>query len=107
MTERKERRGVRREQSDISHDQKPCGIPRADAPDALSVSDGAVTCGSVVERDGAFFAFDTNGTLVGEYGSQREAVRAIPPESSARAKSTSVGKAATASRKPRRRAGKK
>jgi hypothetical protein len=48
------------------------------AADALSVTDGAITVGYVVERDGSFFAFDVTGTLVGEYGTRRAAVRSIP-----------------------------
>jgi hypothetical protein len=54
-------------------------IPKANAPGALHVSDGADACGTIVERDGSFFTFDIDGVLVGEYPSQREAVRACPP----------------------------
>ena len=53
-------------------------IPKHTAPDALSVSDGAITVGYIVERDGSHFAFDDSGTLLGEFETQREAVRSIP-----------------------------
>jgi hypothetical protein len=48
------------------------------APDALSVTDGAVTAGRIVQQDGSFFAFDANFVLLGEYQTQRAAVRSIP-----------------------------
>ena len=54
-------------------------IPKHTAPDALSVSDGAATVGYVVERNGSFFSFDDSGTLLGEFKTQRAAVRSIPP----------------------------
>lgn len=54
-------------------------IPKANAPDALHMSDGADARGTIVERDGSFFAFDIDGVLIGKYPSQREAMRACPP----------------------------
>jgi hypothetical protein len=48
------------------------------APDALSISDGHETIGYCIARDGSFFAFDVNFVLLGEFRSQREAVRSIP-----------------------------
>jgi hypothetical protein len=45
----------------------------------FSVTDGFVTVGSISERDGSFIAHDASGALVGEYESQTEAMRAIPP----------------------------
>jgi hypothetical protein len=48
------------------------------ARDVLSVSDGAVTIGFIIVRDGSHFAFDDSGTLIGEFETQRAAVRSIP-----------------------------
>jgi hypothetical protein len=42
------------------------------------VSDGHETCGYIIPHDGAFFSFDIDGTLLGEFKTQREATRAIP-----------------------------
>ena len=39
---------------------------------------GTTTIGYVAEHDGSFFAFDLNQELIGEYETQREAMRAIP-----------------------------
>ena len=47
------------------------------ANDALAVTDGAVTIGYIIERDGAFFAFDADGALIGEYATRTQAVRSI------------------------------
>jgi hypothetical protein len=57
-------------------------IPKADAPGALAVTDGAVTVGSIVVCDGSFFAFDYAGVLAGQYPTQIAAMRAIPTISS-------------------------
>jgi hypothetical protein len=54
------------------------GIPSAHAPGALAVTDGSMFIGSIVTTDGSFFAFDATGVLVGEFATQRQAVRAIP-----------------------------
>jgi hypothetical protein len=48
------------------------------ADDALAVTDGAITIGFIIARDGAFFAFDADGVLIGEYPTRRAAVRSIP-----------------------------
>jgi hypothetical protein len=48
------------------------------AADALSVSDGHNTVGYVIEQDGSYFSFDVNFVLLGEYRTQRMAMRAIP-----------------------------
>jgi hypothetical protein len=42
--------------------------------DTLSVSDGAVTIGFVIARDGSFFAYDNSGST----GTAARAVRSIP-----------------------------
>lgn len=47
------------------------------ANDALAVTDGAVTIGYIIERDSAFFAFDADGVLIGEYATRTQAVRSI------------------------------
>lgn len=48
------------------------------SPDALSVSDGHQTVGYIIQRDASFFAFDIENVLLGEFKTQRAAVRAIP-----------------------------
>jgi hypothetical protein len=53
-------------------------MPSPDAPDALTVTDGAVTVGFITESGAKHFAFDAAGTLIGEYKTRVEAVRAIP-----------------------------
>ena len=55
-------------------------IPSPLSPGALSVTDGATTVGTVVVRDGSYFAFDAEGVLIGEYATQQKAMRAIPSE---------------------------
>jgi hypothetical protein len=47
-------------------------------PMTLAVTDGASTVGFLIERDGSFFAFDQDGTLLGEYATRTQAARAIP-----------------------------
>jgi hypothetical protein len=54
------------------------GIPRATASDALRVFEDWNFVGYVVERDRSWFSFNADGTLMGEFYSFREAVRAIP-----------------------------
>ena len=53
-------------------------MPSSAAPDALTVTDGAVTVGFITESGAKHFAFDAGGTLIGEYKTRVEAVRAIP-----------------------------
>jgi hypothetical protein len=53
-----------------------CGRPTADRQ--ITVYDGQHCVGSVVERDGEFFAFDVHDRRVGVFTNQREALRAIP-----------------------------
>lgn len=74
-------------------------IPKATAAGALAVSDGMTARGSIVERDGSFFAFNADGVLVGEFPALRQAMRAVPPAM----KSSARAGAATASCKPQRR----
>jgi outer membrane protein assembly factor BamB len=64
-------------------------IPRASASGALTVIDGTVTVGSIVARDGSFFAFDADGILLGKYSTQGEAMRSIPERCLAVARSGS------------------
>ena len=45
----------------------------------LTVFDGAVRCGSLVERAGKFDAFDIAGRHLGAFADLRTAARAIPP----------------------------
>jgi hypothetical protein len=53
-------------------------IPRAHGPGSLTVTDGLFVAGTVVPFEGTYFAFDTSGTLIGEFDSRVEAVRALP-----------------------------
>jgi hypothetical protein len=53
-------------------------IPKADTPGALQVSDGSETVGSIVVIDSSYFSFDVEHVLIGEFRTQREAMRAIP-----------------------------
>jgi hypothetical protein len=53
-------------------------IPHAHAPGALAVTDGGTCIGRIVVRDGSYFAFETDNVLVGEFATQREAMRALP-----------------------------
>lgn len=54
------------------------GIPDPLAPDSLTVTDGHEMVGTIVRRDGSHFAFDADGTLIGEYATRAEAMRALP-----------------------------
>src|SRR5262249_38110834 len=53
-------------------------MPSPDAPDALTVTDGAVTVGFITESGGKHFAFDAARTLIGKYKTRVKAMRAIP-----------------------------
>jgi hypothetical protein len=53
-------------------------IPSPHNPNALSIADGQTHVGKVLHHDGAYFAFDADDVLVGEYRTQREAARALP-----------------------------
>ena len=52
---------------EIDPDGHAGGLESGSATDALSVSDGAITVGYIVERDGSHFSFDDSGTLLGEF----------------------------------------
>jgi hypothetical protein len=54
------------------------GIPNPRAANALAVTVGCTTVGYVVKSDGAFFSFDVDEFLLGEFETQRQAIRAIP-----------------------------
>jgi hypothetical protein len=53
------------------------GISNPNSPHALAVTDGTTTVGAIVPHDESYFAFDVDDVLVGEYATQREAMRAI------------------------------
>jgi hypothetical protein len=53
-------------------------IPHAHAPEALAVTDGQDCIGHIVARDGSYFAFGADDILLGEFSTQREAMRALP-----------------------------
>ena len=57
--------------------------PRAQVTDtrhhALTVFDGAVRCGSLVERAGKFDAYTADGRHLGTFSDLRAAARVIPP----------------------------
>jgi hypothetical protein len=44
----------------------------------LAVTDGTALAGHIVPHHGAWFAFDGDHVLVGQFATQREAVLAIP-----------------------------
>ena len=50
----------------------------ATADHVLAVYDDTTMVGSLVERDGAFQAFNIGGVCVGTFSSMREAARALP-----------------------------
>jgi hypothetical protein len=54
-------------------------IPDPRAAGALSITSGHTTIGYLVKDGGSVFAFDTDFVLLGEYRTQREAVRELPP----------------------------
>ena len=57
--------------------------PKTQAADGrnhlLTVFDGAVRVGSLVDRAGTFHAYDINGRCLGAFADMRQAARAIPP----------------------------
>jgi hypothetical protein len=53
-------------------------IPHPHVANALSVTDGTETVGFLVASDGSFFSFDRDAVLIGEFATQRQAMRAIP-----------------------------
>jgi hypothetical protein len=65
-------------QNKASKQEPGRGVPTADDPSALSVSDGVVFAGTIVPRHGSYFAFDIIGMLVGVYPSTIAAMRALP-----------------------------
>ena len=69
-------------------------IPKANAPNAVAVTDGAIFAGAIVESNGSDFAFDATGTLVGEYVSRLEAMRTLP-DADALGECDSIGRAAS------------
>jgi hypothetical protein len=69
------------------HAHRRCGVEIATAvmiPNprttvgALAVTDGHFTAGYVVKLDGSYFAYGADEVLIGEYSTQRAAMRAIP-----------------------------
>ena len=54
-------------------------IPSPTAPNALSVSDGTITAGTVVEYGKAHFAFGPDQKLVGKFPTRAAAIAALPP----------------------------
>jgi hypothetical protein len=57
---------------------KPPNIPSTHDRDALTVTDGTFLAGYICVREGGVFAFLPDGSLLGEYRTQQEAVRALP-----------------------------
>jgi hypothetical protein len=53
-------------------------IPTANAPGSLAVTDGGTCVGYVVAHGDSYSAFRPDGSLYGEFASQREAVRSLP-----------------------------
>jgi hypothetical protein len=56
---------------------KRTDIPNPRTPGALAVTDGT-TCIGYIVHDDTYFAFDADNVLIGEYATQREAMRAMP-----------------------------
>lgn len=54
-------------------------VPKANAVNALGVSDGLIARGTIVAHGGTHFAFDVAGDLVGKFETQLAAMRALPP----------------------------
>jgi hypothetical protein len=48
------------------------------AAGALAVADGHVTVGYVIAQDGSYFAYGADQVLIGEFKSQRAAMKSIP-----------------------------
>ncbi len=44
----------------------------------LSVADGTTGVGTIVPRDGSWLAYDATGELLGQFASQRDAMRSLP-----------------------------
>jgi hypothetical protein len=57
---------------------KDTHIPSMNAAGALAVYDGQIRSGTIVEHDGEYFAFDSSGTLLGEFATLSEATKVIP-----------------------------
>jgi hypothetical protein len=57
-------------------------IPSAHDPRALALYEGTTLLGRIVKHDGSVFLFGADGTLIGEYRTQREAMRALPSANS-------------------------
>jgi hypothetical protein len=45
---------------------------------SLAVTDGTTLIGHIVARDGSYFAFRPDNSLLGKFATQGEAVRALP-----------------------------
>lgn len=70
----------RRRSGSLAPSRKGGLVPSPHAVDALAVLDGAVTVGTIVERDHSHFAFDHHGMLVGEYASRAEVMPCHSPQ---------------------------
>jgi hypothetical protein len=55
-------------------------IPNLRAPNAVTVTDGQTTTGTIAERDRWFFTFDAASVLICEYRNRGDAIRALPRE---------------------------
>jgi hypothetical protein len=53
-------------------------IPTRTQPGSLTVTDGGTCVGYVVAHGDSYSAFRPDGSLYGEFASQREAVRSLP-----------------------------
>jgi hypothetical protein len=52
--------------------------PPISSPNALGIYDGQDRAGTVIRRDGEFFAFDADGECLGTFDTMLEASRKIP-----------------------------
>lgn len=53
-------------------------LPNPNSSNAISVTDGTVTVGTIVERDGVHYAFGPTAKLIGKFRTRLEAMRALP-----------------------------
>ena len=65
----------RRRRRKVSADRP---IPHADSANAISIYDGQIKAGTVVEHDGSHFSYGTDDILIGQYATRLETARSLP-----------------------------
>jgi hypothetical protein len=71
----------------VKMSKKRTDIPNPRTPGALAVTDGTIFVGHIVVQADTYFAFGADDTLIGKYGSQSAAMRAIPAAGTGKAAS--------------------